>query len=104
MLYDPKWDTTTDDTTCILRHAAAYLRRNGWTQGTLRQGSAMCLIGVLAHLTYEDIRCNISQEITDRLNKHLGFNSVTHGIEMLVHWNDHPMRTSDEVIKVLEEA
>jgi hypothetical protein len=111
----------------LLRGAALYLERHGWTKGeifansdTERPFPAACTIGainVTAHgrpvLSSTD---GADDDLTDSAIRAMrvfaawldpdydfGFNS-TSAIDILGDWNDHDDRTAQEVIEALRDA
>jgi hypothetical protein len=81
--------------------AAAYIEANGWTQWSMYQGRAACLVGALEResLRYSRERGLIFQRCREEVSLFLGRTYGHH-----VHpetWNDRPGRTKEEVIGAL---
>jgi hypothetical protein len=113
-----------DDTTTIspspadiLRNAATYLTRHGWTQGAfyanLHQLSPpACALGAIAIIANGEVRHDpIVEDDTDpcwRAVKALceylyGYETLAFGYYVDT-WNDHENRTVDQVTRVLNNA
>lgn len=106
----------------ILRGAACYLRRHGWTQHTYFSGPTdnptppACLLGALAMATfghrfpdnpYDQPEWIDYKRAEQALIDYLALNSSPDDEwpePELGEWNDQPARTADQVITALEQA
>lgn len=100
----------------ILIGAAQIIRTRGWCRGTLLdEHGAVCLLGAIfeagtgksAATFYGDDQCDaLTHEVSQVVERLINMRFRETGEPRLTipGWNDQPMRTTEDVLKILDDA
>ena len=93
MLYEPKWEVTTEPWQHVLLDAASYIEQHGWVQFAYRDGEKACAFAAIAlsAATERD-----SYDAESKMKRYLNDNVQA--------WNDTKGRTQREVIDALRKC
>ncbi len=87
----------------ILEAAADWLECNGWVQGKYYQGMSSCSVGAILRVAKVSSMLLNDDECPTEISEAISAMQKVAGGPLL-HWNDQPERTAEEVVAAFRAA